>query len=107
MNNIKTGYFHAHPSLGSATTLCQRMNWSFTSEKPWIPVTATFNISTLNKYNSLHRVQSRQGFKYHKSLAQCLPYLTVNVGQTSIIPRQQIACNTAYLNKLMIFPINV
>lgn len=38
---------------------------------------------------------------------QSLPYLTVNVGQTTIIPRHQIAFNTAYLNKLMIYPINV
>ena len=36
-------------------------------------------------------------------ICSVLALLDCYVGQTLIIPRQQIACNTAYLNKLMIF----
>lgn len=60
----------------------------------------------LFNYHSLHG-QSSGTTGPHKLLAQCVPYLTVNVGQTSIIPRQQIACNAACLSELMKFPINV
>lgn len=55
-----------------------------------------------------HKVHGQQqDLTRHKLLVQCLAYLTINVGHTSIIARQQIACDAAYLNRLMIFSINI
>lgn len=55
-----------------------------------------------------HKVHGQQqDLARQELLVQCLAYLTVNVGHTSIIARQQIACDAAYLNRLMIFSIDI